>query len=340
MLFTKDIGIDLGTSNTRICVKGKGIVTREPSVVAYDVRTDEVKAVGQTAKGMIGRTPGSVVAVKPLKNGVIADFDVTAAMLKRFIKDVQKGSAFSRVRVIISIPSGVTEVESRAVYDAAKQAGAREVDMIEAPVAAASGAGLAISDPAGFMLVDIGGGTTDVAILSLGDVVTAQSVRFAGDQMDEAIIAYVRRQHLMVIGERTAEEVKIRIGSAWEYEGETKMEIRGRNVEDGLPKTILITPSEVRDALRPILEKIVETVKSTLEKTPPELASDILDNGITVTGGGAELRGIGPYLTKETGLVVNVAENPSDCVVTGALNRLEEENGFDNYIFRRGKQYQ
>lgn len=336
-VFTRDIGIDLGTSNTSVCVKGKGIIMREPSVVAYDVRTDEVKAVGQTAKGMIGRTPGSVVAVRPLKNGVIADFDVTAAMLKRFIRDSQKGSIFNRVRVVISIPAGVTEVESRAVFDAAKQAGATEVDLIEVPVAAASGAGLSISDPSGFMVVDIGGGTTEIAILSLGDIVTAQSVRMAGDQMDDAIINFVRRKHRLLIGERTAEDLKISLGSAMPLPEEQTLEIRGRNVDDSLPKTVAITSLEIRDALRPVLEKIVDAIRTTLEKTPPELAADIMDNGITLTGGAAALRGLAEYIHEETDLTVTVAENPSDCVVLGTLKKLDSESAFGTYFFRRGR---
>ncbi len=338
-MFTRDIGIDLGTANTSVCVKGKGIIMREPSVVAYDVRTDEVKAVGKTAKDMIGRTPGSIVAVRPLKNGVIADFDVTAAMLKRFIKDSQKGTLFNRVRVIISIPAGVTEVESRAVYDAAKQAGATEVDLIEVPVAAAIGAGLEISDPSGFMIVDLGGGTTEIAIISLGGIVTAQSIRVAGDQLDEAIISHARRKHRIVIGERTAEEIKIKIGSAMPYENEHSLEVRGRNVDDGLPKTVTLTASEVRDALQNPLEKIVDAIKTTLEKTPPELAADIMDNGIVLTGGASQLRGLASYISQETDLTVSVAENPADCVVLGTLKRLDEETGFDTYIFRRGRKY-
>lgn len=338
-MFTRDIGIDLGTANTSVCVKEKGIIMREPSVVAYDVRTDEVKAVGKAAKEMIGRTPGSIVAVRPLKNGVIADFDVTAAMLKRFIKDSQKGSFFNRARVLITIPAGVTEVESRAVYDAAKQAGATEVDLIEVPVAAAMGAGLEISDPSGFMIVDIGGGTTEVAIISLGGIVTAQSVRVAGDQFDDAITAYARRKHRIAIGERTAEDIKIGIGSAVPYDNEGKMEVRGRNVDDGLPKTVTLTAGEVRDAIRPSLEKIVDTIKNTLEKTPPELASDIMDNGIVLTGGGSQLRGLAAYISNETELVATLADNPTDCAVLGTLKRLESGTGFDTYIFRRGRQY-
>lgn len=336
-VFTRDIGIDLGTSNTSVCVKGKGVIMREPSVVAYDVRTDEVKAVGTVAKGMIGRTPGSVVAVRPLKNGVIADFDVTAAMLKCFIKEALKGSFIGRARVVISIPAGVTEVESRAVYDAAKQAGATEVDMIEVPVAAASGAGLPISDPAGFMVVDIGGGTTEIAILSLGDIVTAQAVRMAGDQMDDAIVNYVRRKHRLAIGERTAEDLKLDIGSAMPGETEKTVEIRGRNLEDNLPKTISITATEVREAIRPVLEKIVDAIRNTLEKTPPELAADIMDNGIILTGGAAALRGLAAYIQQETDLTVTVADNPADCVVLGTLQRLDSESPYGNYFFRRGR---
>ncbi len=338
-MFTRDIGIDLGTANTSVCVKGKGIIMREPSVVAYDVRTDEVKAVGQAAKDMIGRTPGNLVAVRPLKNGVIADFDVTAAMLKRFIKNSQKGSFFNRARVIISIPAGVTEVESRAVFDAAKQAGATEVDLIEVPVAAAIGAGLPVNDPSGFMIVDIGGGTTEIAIISLGGVVTAMSVRQAGDQMDEAIISFARRKHRLVIGERTAEDIKIKIGSLMPYEGEGKMEISGRSVDEALPRSVVISASEVRDALRPVADKIIDSIKLTLEKTPPELAADILGNGILLTGSGALLRGIAEYFTEQTDFIVKVAENAADCVVLGTLKRLEEEKGFDNFVFRRGKQY-
>ena len=261
MLFTRDIGIDLGTANTLVSVKGKGIIMREPSVVAYDVRNDAVRAVGTEAKEMIGRTPGSIVAVRPLKNGVIADFDVTAAMLKRFIKQALKGSLFSRVRVVICIPAGVTEVESRAVYDAVKLAGATEVDLIEEPMAAAVGAGLPVSEPTGSMVVDIGGGTSEVAVISLGDIVTAQSVRVAGDDFDEAIIAYIRKKHNLVIGERTAEQIKIDLGSALPYENETSVEIRGRNVVDGLPKNVIISSAEVREAINDTITQIIDAIR-------------------------------------------------------------------------------
>ena len=248
-MFTRDIGVDLGTANTLVCVKGKGIIMREPSVVAYDIRSDAVRAVGTEAKEMIGRTPGSIIAVRPLKDGVIADFDVTAAMLKRFVRQALKGSVFSRVRMVVCIPAGVTEVESRAVFDAAKQAGATDVDLVEEPMAAAVGAGLPVWDAAGSMVVDVGGGTSEVAVISLGDIVTAQSIRVAGDDLDEAIINYVRKKHNLLIGERTAEQIKIEIGSAKPYENESSIEIKGRNQVDGLPKNVIITPEVVRNAM-------------------------------------------------------------------------------------------
>ncbi|HHW45497.1 MAG TPA: rod shape-determining protein [Clostridiales bacterium] len=338
-MFTRDIGIDLGTANTLVCIKGKGIIMREPSVVAYDVRNDAVKAVGTEAKEMIGRTPGSIVAVRPLKDGVIADFDVTAAMLKRFIKQALKGSLFSRARIVICIPAGVTEVESRAVYDAAKQAGATEVDLIEEPMAAAIGAGLPVWEATGSMVVDIGGGTSEVAVISLGDIVTAQSVRVAGDDLDEAIINYIRKKHNLLIGERTAEEIKIKIGSAIPYDNEGQMEIKGRNLVDGLPKNIIITAADVREAMSDTLTQIIDAIRSTLEKTPPELAADIIDRGIVLTGGGALLRGIDQLISTETGMPVRIADNPLDCVVLGTAKRLETNTSFDLYSNRRNKRY-
>jgi len=338
-MFTRDIGVDLGTANTLVCVKGKGVITREPSVVAYDVRNEAVRAVGREAKEMIGRTPGSIVAVRPLKDGVIADFDVTAAMLKRFIRDALKGFPFSRVRMVICIPAGVTEVESRAVYDAAKQAGATDIDLVEEPMAAAVGAGLPIWDASGCMIVDIGGGTSEVAVISLGDIVTANSLRIAGDDLDEAIIAYVRKKHNLLIGERTAEHIKIQIGSAKPYEGETSIEIKGRNLVDGLPKNVVITSEEVRNAMTDTIYQIIDTIRTTLEKTPPELAADIIDKGITLTGGGALLRGFAELIAEETGMPVTVAANPLDCVVLGTAKRLEPNNGFDNYVFRKGRRF-
>ena len=296
---------------------GKGIVLREPSVVAVDVKKSEVLAVGQEAKDMIGRTPGSISAVRPLKDGVIADFEVTAEMLRYFIKTALRSTFFKRTRLIVCIPSGVTEVERRAVEDAARQAGAKEVQLIEEPMAAAIGAGLSVNDPAGCMVVDIGGGTSEVAVISLGDIVASCSVRTAGDDFDEAIISYIKKKYNLLIGERTAENVKIEIGSAFPYEGEGSMEIKGRNLLDGLPKNITITAEEVREALADPVSAIVDAIRSTLETTPPELSADIIDNGIMLTGGGALLRGLDTLVSRETGMPVHVAENPLDCVVNG-----------------------
>lgn len=322
-LFSKDIGIDLGTANTLVFMKGKGIVMREPSVVAVDVRTDTVLAVGAAAKEMIGRTPGSIVAVRPLKDGVIADFDITATMLKHFIRQTVKPSIFSKPKVIVCIPSGVTDVERRAVEDTARQAGAGDVNLIEEPMAAAIGAGLPVFEPTGSLVVDIGGGTSEVAMISLGDIVTACSVRVAGDKFDESIIQYVKKKYNILIGERTAEEIKIKIGSAYPYEGEGDMQIKGRNLVDGLPKNVVISAAEVRDALADPLSVIVEAIRSTLEKTPPELSADIIDHGIMLTGGGALLRGLDFLVAQETNMPVHVAERPLDCVAEGTGKRLE-----------------
>lgn len=322
-MFSKDIGIDLGTANTLVFMKGKGIVIREPSVVAVDVRTDSVLAVGDSAKEMIGRTPGSIVAVRPLKDGVIADFDTTAVMLKHFIKKAVKSGIFSKPRVVVCIPSGVTEVERRAVEDAARQAGAKDVELIEEPMAAAIGAGLPVSEPTGSMVVDIGGGTSEVAVISLGDIVAACSVRVAGDKFDESIISYIKRKYNLLIGERTAESIKIKIGSAYPYEDEGSVEIKGRNLIDGLPKNIVIEASEVREALEDPINTIIDAIKSTLEDTPPELSADIIDHGIMLTGGGALLRNLDVLISKETHMPVYIAENPLDCVVAGTGKRLE-----------------
>ena len=336
-MFTREIGIDLGTANTLVCIKGKGIVMREPSVVAVDVRNETVRAVGSQAKEMIGRTPGSIVAVRPLKDGVIADFDVTTAMLKRFIRQALKGSLFSHIKVMICIPSGVTEVEVRAVHDAAVQAGAKDVDLIEEPMAAAIGAGLPVFEAVGSMIVDIGGGTSEVAVLSLGDIVTAQSARVGGDDLDDAIISYVRRKYNVLIGERTAEQIKMTVGTALCAGEEEAMEVRGRNLMDGLPKNIMITSTEAQEALADTLAGIVDTIRSTLEKTPPELVSDIVDRGIVLTGGGALLKGMDLLISKETGIPVFVAENPLDCVVQGTLKRLEM--GIPMNFFERRRKY-
>ena len=307
MLFSQDIGIDLGTANTLVFVKGKGIVIREPSVVA----------VGNKAKQMIGRTPGSITAVRPLKDGVIADFDITSDMLKEFIRMAISSSPFSRARVLICIPSGVTEVERKAVHDAARSAGAKYVSLIEEPMAAAVGAGLPVAEATGSMVVDIGGGTTEVAVISYGDIVTSQSARVAGDDFDEAIIAYIRRKHNLLIGERTAEDIKIKIGSASAYDGEGAVDVKGRNLLDGLPKNVEITSEEVREALSDCVNQILDTIRVTLERTPPELSADIIDRGIMLTGGGALLRGLDKLISAETKMPVHVAENPLDCVAEG-----------------------
>ena len=327
MLFSQDIGVDLGTANTLVFVKGKGIVIREPSVVAVDERTNPktVVAVGADAKKMIGRTPGSITAVRPLKDGVIADFDMTSDMLKAFIKRAISGSPFNRARVMICIPSGVTEVERRAVHDAAKSAGARYVSLIEEPMAAAIGAGLPVLDATGSMIVDIGGGTSVVAVISLGDIVTSKSVRVAGDTFDEAIISYVKRTFNLLIGERSAEDIKIKLGSAYPYEGEAAMEIKGRNLIDGLPKSVEITSEQVRQALADPVDQILDSIRYTLDRTPPELAADIIERGITLTGGGALLRGLDKLISSETGMPVNIAKNPIDCVVNGTGICLEKD---------------
>ena len=323
MFFTKDIGIDLGTANTLIFMKGKGIIMREPSVVAVDVRSDSVKFVGQEAKDVIGRTPGSIVAVRPLKDGVIADFDITTSMLQLFIKKALGNSIFVRPRVVICIPSGVTEVERRAVKEATQKAGAKDVSIIEEPMAAAIGAGLPVAEATGSRVVDIGGGTSEVAVISLGGIVAARSVRVGGDECDSSIIQYIKKKYNLLIGERTAEDVKIQIGSAFPYEGEAPMEIKGRNLVDGLPKNIMVEPHEIREALADPLEQVMDAIKTTLERTPPELSADIIDHGITLTGGGAMLKGLDQLITRETGMPVYVAERPLDCVADGAGTVLE-----------------
>ena len=323
-MFTKEIGIDLGTANTLVYMRGKGIIIREPSVVAVDTRTDRAKYVGQEAKDVIGRTPGSIVAVRPLKDGVIADFEITTTMLQEFIKKALKGSLFSKAHVVICIPSGVTAVERRAVKEAAENAGAKRVNVIEEPMAAAIGAGLPVSEPQGSMIVDIGGGTSEVAVISLGGIVTSRSVRCAGDAFDAAIINYIKKKYNLLIGERTAENVKIAIGSAFPMEQETEMEIKGRNLLNGLPENIRVTSAEIREALAEPLSNVIEAIKVTLEKTPPELAADIIDQGITLAGGGANIRGLDKLINKETGMPVYVADSPLDCVADGTGKVLEE----------------
>lgn len=326
MLFSQDLGIDLGTSNTLVYAKGKGIIIREPSVVALDVREtpSKVVAVGTEAKTMIGRTPGSITAERPLKNGVIADYEMTADMLRAFIRKAQGNTPFNRARVMLCIPSGVTEVERRAVHDAARNAGARYVSLIEVPMAAAIGAGLPVGEPVGSMIADLGAGTSEVAVVSLGDIVASNSVRVGGDDMDEAIIAYVRRKHNLLIGTRTAEDIKIKIGSAYPYDGEAAINIKGRNLTDGLPKNVEITSAQVREAISDCVNQIVDMICDTLEKTPPELASDILDRGITLSGGGALLRGIDKLISHVTKMPVKVCQNPLDCAALGTGRCLEK----------------
>lgn len=325
-MFSKDIGIDLGTANTLVYMRGKGIIIREPSVVAVDVKMDRVRYVGQEAKDVIGRTPGSIIAVRPLKDGVIADFDMATSMLQEFIRKALKGRAFagSRVRVIICIPSGVTAVERRAVKEATQNAGAKRVSIIEEPMAAAIGAGLPVAEPTGSMIVDIGGGTSEVAVISLGGIVTSRSVRVAGDEFDSSIINYIKKKYNLLIGERTAENIKIAIGSAYPYaDNEPSMDIKGRNLLNGLPENITVTSEEIREALSEPLSHVIEAIKVTLEKTPPELAADIIDQGIMLAGGGALLKGLDLLIHAETGMPVKVAERPLDCVADGTGKVLE-----------------
>ena len=325
--WSHDMGIDLGTANTLVHVKGRGIVLREPSVVAIKSDTGEVLAVGEEAKQMIGRTPGNIIAIRPLKDGVIADFDVTQAMLRYFIRKAMNSKSFMRPRVVVGVPSGVTEVEKRAVIDAATQAGAREAYLIEEPMAAAIGAGLPVEEATGNMVVDIGGGTTEIAVISLGGIVTSRSIRIGGDEMDSSIIQYVKRMYNLMIGERTAEEIKINIGTAIVSPDRDKsMQIRGRDLITGLPKNIEIKSSEIREALNDPIFKIVDAVKSTLERTPPELAADVMDHGIMMTGGGALLANLDKLISKETNMPVIVADDALSCVGEGTGRSLEDIN--------------
>ena len=319
----RDIAIDLGTANTLIYVRGQGIVLNEPSVVALDVSDGKPVAVGHEAKRMMGRTPGHIRAVRPLKDGVIADFDVCEKMLRYFIQKVHS-SRWSKPRMLICVPSGITGVEQRAVQDAAEYAGARKpVHIIEEPMAAAIGADLAVHEPSGNMIVDIGGGTTEVAVISLGGIVTAQSLRIAGDELDEALLAYVKKEFSLAVGERTAEEIKIQMGSAWPFEEEMTADIRGRDLISGLPRTISLSTDQVREAIAEPVAAIVDAVRTTLDKTPPELAADIMHQGITITGGGALLAGIDRRLAHETGMPINIANDPLYSVVIGSGRALE-----------------
>ncbi|NLP14384.1 MAG: rod shape-determining protein [Clostridium sp.] len=324
MLLSRDIGIDLGTANTLVHIKGKGIIVREPSVVAINTKNNEILAVGDSAKDMIGRTPGNIVAIRPMKDGVIADFEVTQSMLKYFIKRATSKGVFGKPRVVICVPSGVTEVEKRAVEEATINAGAKEAYLIEEPMAAAIGANLPVEEPSGSMVVDIGGGTSEVAVISLGGIVTSKSLRIAGDELDDSIVHYIKKEYNLMIGERTAEEIKVNIGAAYKKVREDSMEIRGRDLITGLPKNVTITSSEVMEALKDPIYTIVDSIKITLEKTPPELAADIMDRGIMLTGGGALLKGLDRLIRDETGMPVNIAENPLDCVVMGSGKVLEE----------------
>ena len=312
-----DIGIDLGTASVLVYVKGKGVILKEPSVVAYDRDSNTIKAIGEEARLMLGRTPGNVVAVRPLRQGVISDYTVTEKMIKYFVQKALGRRSFSKPRISICVPSGVTEVERKAVEEATYAAGAREVRLIEEPVAAAIGAGLDISRPCGNMIVDIGGGTADVAVISLGGTVVNTSIKIAGDNFDEAIVRYVRKKHNLLIGERTAEDIKIKIGTTYPLIEEESIEVRGRNILTGLPKTVKVTSSETEEALRETTGQIIEAVISVLERTPPELSEDILDRGIVLTGGGAMLRGLEELIEERTGINTMTAENPMTVVAIG-----------------------
>ena len=323
-LFSNDMGIDLGTASVLVYVKGQGIVLREPSVVALERETKNVLAIGVEAKRMLGKTPTSIIAVRPLRNGVIADFEVTEQMIRYFIKKVHNRRSLLHPRIVIGVPSGITEVERRAVRESAEQAGAREVHLIEEPMAAAIGANIPINEPEGNMIVDIGGGTTEVAVISLKGMVVSKSIDVAGDEMDEAIVQYFRRKYNLLIGENTAEDVKIKIGSVFPLPEETSMEVKGRDQVTGLPKTISITSEEVRSALAEPTKAIIEVIKNTLEETPAELSADLVDRGIVLAGGGSLLRGLPELLAQETELPVNLAEDPLTCVVRGTGKYLEE----------------
>ncbi len=323
-LFSNDMGIDLGTATTLVFVKGEGVVLCEPSVVAIQKGSSQVLAVGEEAKRMLGRTPGSIVAIRPMKDGVIADFEVTESMLRYFIKKVHHRRVLVRPRMIIAIPSGITEVEKRAVRDSAEHAGAREVFLVEEPIAAAVGVGLPIQEPAGNMIIDIGGGTTEMAVISLAGIVYAKCIRIGGDEMDEAIIEHLKKSYNLMIGERTAEEIKIRIGSAYPLDEELTMEVRGRDLVAGLPKIITISSEEVREAVSGPINAIVEATRITLERTPPELSADLIERGIVLAGGGSLLRGIDKLLSEETGLPVHVAEDPVTSVALGTGKVLDE----------------
>ena len=338
-----DVGIDLGTSSVLVYVKNKGIVLREPSVVAVEKITGKIYAVGEEARRMLGRTPGNIVAIRPLRDGVISNFDITERLLRHFLKEVVGTRIFFKPRVVVCVPSGVTEVEKRSVIEATEEAGARHTYLIEEPIAAAIGAGIDISQPRGNMVVDIGGGTTDVAIISLGGSVLSESIKVAGDRFDESIVRYMRKKHNLLIGERTAEEMKIRIGSAYPRKEQVFIDVKGRNLISGLPQAITIGSNEMIDALEEPLQNILETVRNLFEKTPPELASDIAENGICLTGGGALLYGMDKFVAEHTKVPCYVAEDPISCVAIGTGKVLDNiDKGFVNalYDYRRGDYFE
>ncbi|HEU4964760.1 MAG TPA: rod shape-determining protein [Bacilli bacterium] len=335
-MFGIDIGVDLGTANVLVHVKGKGIVLDEPSVVAIDSQTKKVVAVGEEARRMLGRTPGHIVATRPLREGVIADFDTTEIMLRHFIQKAIGKSPFKRPRVMICVPSGITSVEQKAVVEAAERTGAKQVYLMSEPKAAAIGAGLDIFEPSGSLVVDIGGGTTDVAVLSLGDVVTSNSIRVAGDKFDEAIIRHIKKEHSLLIGERTAEEIKIHITTVFPESRSQSLDIRGRDMISGLPKTVTVHSEEMREALQETVDLIVAATKSVLEQTPPELAADIFDKGIVLTGGGALLHGLDRLMMQELQVPVHIAEDPLSCVVRGTGIALDNMNKVTRSVLKKG----
>lgn len=337
--FAKDIGIDLGTANTLVHIKGRGIVIREPSVVAIDKYTGQVVAVGLEAKEMLGRTPENLDAIRPLKDGVIADFTATKKMLKHLVEKACQRYVIARPRVVVCVPNGVTEVEERAVEEATLDAGAREAYLMEEPMAAAIGAGLKIGDPSGTMIVDIGGGTSEIAVISLGGLVTGKSLRIAGDELNEAIVNYIKREFNVIVGETTAEEIKITIGSAYPSMTTEEMDVKGRDLQTGLPKTITVNSTQIEEAMKEVIMQIVDGIKMTLEKTPPELAADIMINGITLSGGGALIKNLDRLIALETGIPINIAQDPLDCVARGAGKVLEDLDSLKSVLInsRKGK---
>ncbi len=328
----RDMGIDLGTANTLVTVKGRGIILDEPSIVAIDKEKNRILAVGKEAKRMVGRTPGNIVAIRPLKDGVIADFDTTEKMLRYFIQKAHRNIAFARPRIVICVPSGITAVEKKAVVEATEQAGARAAYIIEEPLAAAIGANLPIDEPTGSMIIDVGGGTSEVAVLSLGGIVVSRSLRIGGDEMDEAIIYFLKKENNLLLGERTAEKIKMEIGSAFPLENEEKMEVNGRDLVTGLPKTIILTSQQIRSALEKSLVDIINSVIEVLDNTPPELSSDIMKRGIVLTGGGALLKGFAERISRETHCPVYMAENPLACVAIGAGKCVEDFTTLKKYL--------